>query len=586
VNALISDLSVANQWVGADTHIAIRGGYGLSHSSLTGLGGAPSPDFAAGTGSAVNFNSANATFPQGQGQCNTAFNVRLSSNPPCVIALSPDQVIGAIPEDGLIYDNSIKYGGFVISPNVKTPRSATWNLTVAWEIGKGTVLEVSYTGNRGSHLFLAPPNLNRVPFDVTQEILGRGLDPASTVNDPLGRVNLSGGLITTPRGSLLAPYLGFTGLNVVMDSRGTSIRHAGSAYLRGRFNRWGLTYTASYTFGKSIDTASDAGSSAVANINASRSDGYVRYGAPLELDRAVSAFDITHWIAGTFLWDLPLGNGGMLWQKPPAVINHLIGGFTLSGAWRIIGSYPFGAFVQGNNGLDNQSGGSVRMNLNPDPNAPILNPLYDPGCPIGATCQPYINPAAWIRPPQGELGSGPRTYGNIRSPMRKYLDLSVQKNFYVFGKDNKKYLQFRIDAINALNHPNFTFASIGSGTGFTSGRGPDTPSQAAISVAEYNAWATFNNKPLQNTPEDAAIFQQVQNLVLNNRIGTGNLPANFFSIPVPTGFTQIPLNSFDIRTLEGYKLYRLSQTWNKSFGTLALVNEQPRKIQWAVKFIF
>jgi hypothetical protein len=217
---------------------------------------------------------------------------------------------------------------------------------------------------------------------------------------------------------------------------------------------------------------------------------------------------------------------------------------------------------------------------------PILNPLYDPSCPIGTTCQPYINPAAWIRPPQAEFGSGPRTYGNIRSPMRKYLDLSVQKNFYVFGKDRKKYLQFRIDAINALNHPNFTFASIGSGTGFTSGRGPGTPNQAPISVAEYNAWATFNNQPLQNTPAGAAIFRQAQNHVLNNRIGTGNLPADFYSIPVPTGFTQIPLNSFDIRTLEGYKLYRLSQSWDKNFGTLGLVNEQPRKIQWSVRFVF
>jgi hypothetical protein len=253
---------------------------------------------------------------------------------------------------------------------------------------------------------------------------------------------------------------------------------------------------------------------------------------------------------------------------------------------RINNGYPFAAFVQGNNGLDNNSGGSVRMSINPDPSVPVKKPLYDRNCPVGTTCQPYINPAKWYRPPQGALGNGSRTYGGIRGPWQHYFDLSVQKNFYVFGKDSKKRLQFRMDALNVLNHPTFGFASIGSGTGFTSGRGPTTPTQTAITAAEYNSWAAANNQPLSTTTAGAAIFAQVQSLVTGNRIGTGNLPADFFSIPVPTGFTQMPLNSFDIRTLNGYKLYRLSQAWDKNFGTLSVNLAQPRKIQYSIKFIF
>jgi hypothetical protein len=162
----------------------------------------------------------------------------------------------------------------------------------------------------------------------------------------------------------------------------------------------------------------------------------------------------------------------------------------------------------------------------------------------------------------------------------------VQKNFYVFGGDSKKRLQFRMDAINVLNHPTFAFASIGGGTGFTSGRGPATPTQTAITAAEFNSWASANNQPQSGTPAGAALFAQVQAFVNNNRIGTGNLPPDFFSIPVPTGFTQIPLNNFDITTLNGFKLYRLSQSWDKNFGTLSTNLGQPRKLQWSIKFIF
>ncbi|MBV8833244.1 MAG: hypothetical protein JO108_28950 [Acidobacteriaceae bacterium] len=572
-------------------NLVIRGGYGISYSPLTGLGSQPSPDFASGSGTAVNFNSQTTGFPQGVGQCNTAYTLRLSSDPPCIQNLTPQQIIGAIPADGLIYNDSIKYGTFAISKSTRTPHSETWNLSTDWQFRNGTILELSYSGNRGDNLFTAPPNLNFVPFALSEQIVGNGLDPSSTVSDPLGRLNAGGAVITVPRDSLLGPYFGFPNLPLYLNSNGSSIRHAGSAYVRGRIGK-GVSYTASYTFSKSLDNASDAGSAAVANIFASRSDGYVRYGLPLSADRSVSTFDVPHTLTGTFLWDLPFGYGARFWARPPRILNHVIGGWTLSGAGRINDGYPFAAYVQGNNGLDNNGGPNVRLSVNPDPSIPTKNPLYSPSCPIGPTCQPYINPAKWILPPLGTLGDGARTYGNIRGPWQQFLDMSVQKNFYLWGKENTKRLQFRMDAINVFNHPTFGFSSIGGGTGFTSARGPNTPvTQTAITAAEYNSWAAANNKPLSTTPAGATLLTQVQNLVNSNLVHTPGstnalLPPDFFSVPVPNGFTQIPLNSFDITTLDGYKLFRLSQAWSNNFGTLSTNATQPRKIQWSIKFIF
>jgi hypothetical protein len=45
-------------------------------------------------------------------------------------------------------------------------------------------------------------------------------------------------------------------------------------------------------------------------------------------------------------------------------------------------------------------------------------------------------------------------------------------------------------------------------------------------------------------------------------------------------------NSFDITTLNGYKLYRLDQTWDTRFGTLSTSGEQPRLIQFSARFTF
>jgi hypothetical protein len=44
----------------------------------------------------------------------------------------------------------------------------------------------------------------------------------------------------------------------------------------------------------------------------------------------------------------------------------------------------------------------------------------------GGGCEPYVNPAAFMRPPKGHLGNAPRTL-SITEPMRHYFDLSIQK---------------------------------------------------------------------------------------------------------------------------------------------------------------
>ena len=66
------------------------------------------------------------------------------------------------------------------------------------------------------------------------------------------------------------------------------------------------------------------------------------------------------------------------------------------------------------------------------------------------------------------------------------------------------------------------------------------------------------------------------------------MPLDFFHVPLPQGFaTRDPL-TFDIRTLEGFKLYRIRQTYDTNFGTLAgnTPNTLPRYIQFGIRVFF
>ncbi|HEY5444181.1 MAG TPA: hypothetical protein VIJ87_06850, partial [Pyrinomonadaceae bacterium] len=302
------------------------------------------------------------------------------------------------------------------------------------------------------------------------------------------------------------------------------------------------------------------------------------YGAPRQLDRSVSVFDIKHNLTSTFVWDLPFGKRGAYFSNAPKVVDGIIGGWSLSGVIRFQGGQPFTPFITDTNRLGGVNR-SVRMNI--IPGVPLKNPLYSKSCTVGAGCEPYINPAAFMRPPKGTLGSSSRTL-DVRAPMQQYFDLSVQKSFGLpfIGDEGRRKLNFRVDLINALNHPTFRYNNTGN-TPFGFGT---LPNEGDLVANDLTSWLAAN-------PGQTATLAQV-NAILASQRGpvfpgqtVGPLPLNFFSVPVPEGFATRTANSFDIRTLDGLKLYRLRQTYDANFGTL-FANNNPRYIQFGVRIFF
>ncbi len=557
---------------GENRGLVVRGGYGISHAAITGNNRSPNPDFFSFQGASTNVNGSTAGFVADPTQ-----PVSLSYNPPLGATGDIVQRLGILP-NGTNVANSIAMSGFVYPGDGagKIPYSQNWNLSASMEVMKNTVVEVAYVGNKGTHLYMPLVNVNPRDPNFVDQLEVNNLSAEGTLADPLGRVSLIGAAVSITRASVTSPYFGFGNLNRFFDPSANSIRHAGYIQVQRRFVQ-GLQFTVNYTYGKSIDDASDA-SPDVRVLTTGTTLGQVYYGAPRSGDRSISSFDIKHNMSSTFVWDLPFGRRKWLFANAPKLVDGVIGGWSLSGVVRFQGGQPFTPFITDTNRLGGTNR-SVRLNI--VEGVPLKNPLYSKGCSVGGGCEPYINPAAFMRPPKGSLGNVSRTL-DIRAPMQQYFDVSVQKSFGwpFMGGEGKRKINFRVDLINAFNHPTFRYDNTGN-TPFGFG---GLPNEALLTQADVTAWMVAN-------PGQTATVAQVNALLDSNRLPiavgqtVGALPLNFFSVRVPEGFATRAATSFDIRTLEGLKLYRARQAYEPRFGTL-FANNNPRYIQFGIRIFF
>ena len=555
----------------ADHRVTMRGGWGMSHAPISGFTQLPQPDF----GATSNFSSTPTS-----STANPTDVMRLGENPPL---LTPTTVTGQIygpagvPANGLSFANSLYYqqnfGGFAVSQNYHTPYVNNWNLTLTWQATGSTAIEAAYNGSMGVHLFMGQEDINPKDSANLSAELGQNVNTTGTINDPLGRTNpITGKVLTIQNGTLGSPFLGYSSLYEWYDAAGNSIRHAGYVSVIHRAGH-GLTFTANYTLAKSIDDASSGGGdkNILTPVNG-QVQGQVVFGGTRANDRSVSTYDQRHNVRGTAIYDLPFGHGRQFLQHAWKPLDYLAGGWTVTGLSRLSSGFPYVDYLSDANQLGDQTH-SARPDL--VPGVPLINPLYSSKCPIGAGCQPYVNPDAFMRPPLGQLGTAPRTLDGVRGPWEDYLDLSIQKNFSI---GEKRRLQLRMDALNAFNHPTFAvYPNNGGGADFMG-----APSTATLTTTAYNTWATFNNQPLYSTTAGAALYNSIVNTINGQKLPSGALPPAFYTLPLPANFYGTNANAYDITTLNGYKYYQLRTAYSTAFGTL-YNNNTPRYIQLGVK---
>jgi len=561
--------------------VTIRGGYGISHLPVSGAARLPNPDF----GFLTNYVGATV---------NPAYIMRLGENPPVVNPIDVNQaVFKNIPANGLLYIqpngfSSLTMPGFALSPNHHSPYSQNWNFTLAWDAGRHTTVELAYVGNKGTHLFEGGEDINPTNFNLVVNTLDpANVNPYSTtgssgVVDPLGRQTPNGTKIFT--GTLYSPYAGFAALISLYDASGNSVRHAAYINVIHRTSK-GLTVISNYTFGKSIDDSQGASDKFV--LSTGQVSGESAFGAPRSFDRSVSTFDQKHSFNTTVIYDLPFGQGRKFLSNAWAPVKTIVGGWTTTGIFRITSGYPAWATLVDSNQIGDPAN-THQMRPNIVPGVPLKNPLWSSSCPLGTQCQPFLNPLAFERPALGQFGNAPRTFDGVRGPSQQYFDGSIQKSFPLGGEGRRK-LQVRMDLLNAFNHPVFRVGPNNNFTDFMS-----APVATFMNSNDYNGWAIANGQPTVTSVSSttgvcsgpgAAVCNQIQTLV-NTQRSNGVLPTDFFTMQLPANFNTAQPNSYDIRTLNGYKLWRLRSAYNNSFGTLFNPGGSSRYIQFGLKVYF
>jgi len=287
-----------------------------------------------------------------------------------------------------------------VNPNYKNGYAQIWNLGTETSFSQNWILDLTYTGTKGTDLdVLRAPN--RAPLGTPQdEIQQHRIDPFAT---------------------------GFT-----FDQSGAnSIYNALQVRVMHRFTH-GFLLQGIYTWGKSLDDASSIGGG---SGTVEQQDGN------LHAEYGLSTFDIRNQFRAVSMWELPFGQRS----------RHANHGWSekVFGNWRLQNIFtwqtgtPFTVLL-GGVASDNGTGAnfSLRPDLTGNPNLGIC----------GGSRSAFFNTGVFSLP-ANSYGDEPR--GAVEGPCQFGWNGSLSKSFR-FGPEQRRVMNVSWQFQNLTNTPNFT----------------------------------------------------------------------------------------------------------------------------------
>jgi hypothetical protein len=340
--------------------------------------------------------------------------------------------------------------------NMKTPYTASYNLTFERQIGRNMIATVGYVGNVARHTWTITDFGN--PIFLTNSDSSNQTSPFPSA---------SGGFYPSA-------YTGEQMYNSLQSK------------LEKRLSM-GLSFLATYTWARAMDDGSNAG------IGGGPGNFRNTQIIPLKDEFTNAVFDVRHRVTLNGFYELPFGKGKK-WAHEDGVLDYIVGGWQTSLTFVAQTGNPFtvgpggGTFTGANNGTIN----AIRVG-NPFQGGgipPAAN-LDSASCPTQVkTRANWYNPCAFIDPMSGistaqmaavgetptpQNGNGIPWIGNvpggqsvpvtgvqsaisflggkqnqIYGPGYERVNMSLFKDFHTWRAQK---FQFRADAFNLLNHP-------------------------------------------------------------------------------------------------------------------------------------
>ena len=319
-----------------------------------------------------------------------------------------------------------------MNPEMKSPYSVRWNVSLQYQLSANMVAEIAYIGNHSLHLPVTYTQFNGIPrqFLSTSATRDQALITklSATVPNPFLGLNTSVGTNTTATvAQILAHYPQFpVGVNagssgVVMNdnSVGSSQYNSLSGRMQRRLSK-GLSIQGTFMRSKMIDQTTWLNDS------------------DLTPERRISPFFRPWRIATAVTYNLPVGRGKLVNISSPW-LNGVIGGWEITGTYQ----YQVGGPLTWLNGSTNNPGDYVYLG-----GKISSNPRNVDGYAFDVT--KFDNSAANAF--QYHVRTFSTAFSDIRTDGINEAAASVLKRFN-FGE--RRYIQLRAEAFNVLNHPVF-----------------------------------------------------------------------------------------------------------------------------------
>lgn len=339
--------------------------------------------------------------------------------------------------------------------NPLMPTMYRWQMDVQRQLPGGVLFELGYVGNKGIHQEI-DKNINGLPDQYLSTLPTRDNSTTCTAGQGCGNGYVTGQVtnpfygLTMPLGTpstftntkitrqqLLLPFPQFGSITTTTN-QGNSWYHSLQVRADKRLSK-GLLVSANYTFSKTMQ--------AIEYLNS----------GDMVPTRMISDQDSPHRLTMSWIYQFPFGKGRALLAGSHGVVERLVGGWEMTGAWGFssglaipftaVGSPPFNFMrtMVANNGDYFLSG---------DPGTAVL-PLDQRTADRWFSTAPFVTLST--AQPANHLRVNPYRFAGLRGPRSNNIDLSVNKDTRI---REGHVIRFSAQALNAFNHPMYAAPSV------------------------------------------------------------------------------------------------------------------------------
>jgi hypothetical protein len=357
----------------------------------------------------------------------------------------------------------------IFDQNFKPAVINQWNLTLQQQLSNTLTFQIGYVGQRGAHLLNFEDVAQSIPLDAQGKIAGKGDLIVNRVPGPFLGGGTAGSLYLADNPQFNAANCGTAGnpacfghetLAGANMSNSDQKYNALQAVLQKRMSN-GLQGQVAYTWSKCMSNSPGYFGTGWGSTQATSSGGQPGWQNIYNprLNWGPCYYDQTHVLTSYVTYQLPLGRGKQFGHDMSSVLNAVIGNWEIGGivtlhSGNALTLNNFGGWgVGGNSDNTNGIGPYTLANL-PDCNGKprVVNQRVT----ASGGAPGYIQ---WIDPsnvsPAAANTFGTCSVGDVRGPGYANVDLSLHKDFLF---TETKRLEFRFEALNAFNHPVWTFA--------------------------------------------------------------------------------------------------------------------------------